>query len=48
MDTFEDLLHLTPSKLRPVALKLKDVILAIVFMRLGHFEFLRQKKQAPH
>ena len=29
MDTFEDLLDLTPSKLRPVAVKLKEVILAI-------------------
>ena len=29
MDTSEDLLDLTPSKLRPVAVKLKDVILAI-------------------
>ena len=28
MDTFEDLLDLTPSKLRPVAVKLKEVILA--------------------
>lgn len=39
METFEDLLDLTPSKLHPVALKLKDMILAI---DLSAFEVMKR------